>query len=160
MQRLSNNTYALQFEPNQEKMIDRQNYFKENFEKVPNYKAQRKLGILSADQVSQLPVELQREYQYDVLSFYKQIGDETEELMLNYNGKLPTSVKAKVYWENRKEGPKRAEFQKARYLSLYLFSLVLHYLKPQKGDGRKIPPLCSAAGRTRSGRLTNFTRAS
>ena len=121
MQRLSNNTYALQFEPNQEKMIDRQNYFKENFEKVPNYKAQRKLGILSADQVSQLPVELQREYQYDVLSFYKQIGDETEELMLNYNGKLPTSVKAKVYWENRKEGSKRAEFKKARFLSLDLF---------------------------------------
>ena len=152
MQRLANSTYALQFEPNQEKMIERQNYFRENFEHAPNYKAQRVLGVLSTDQVTQLPVELQREYQYDVLSFYKQLNDEGEELMLNYNNKIPTSVKAKVYLENRKAGPKRAEFKKGRFPQHKACAkLTRHHSKPHKGNGRKISSLCSAAGRARSG---------
>ena len=113
MTRLNNNTYALKFEPDQEKQIKRQNHFKEHFDTVPSTFGDRKIKApLSAAELSQLPVEMQRRAKYDQYKYVKDRMDESQETMLNYNEKIPMKVRYKMYWENRPNGPKYQEHKK------------------------------------------------
>ena len=61
---------------------------------------------LSAQELSQLPVEMQRRAKYDQYKYVKDRMDESQEAMLNYNEKIPMKVRYKMYWENRPNGPK------------------------------------------------------
>ena len=61
---------------------------------------------LSAQELSQLPVEMQRRAKYDQYKYVKDQMDESQEAMLNYNEKIPMKVRYKMYWDNRPNGPK------------------------------------------------------
>ena len=99
--------YAVRYEPDQAKQIERVNHFTSQFDQVPNSHGARKLGLLLDDEVARLPVEQRRQARYDMYKHVKSMFDEGNTLMLNYNEKIPLKIKLKMYWEYRKNGPKQ-----------------------------------------------------
>jgi len=107
LERLNKNVYAVRYEPDQEKQIERVNHFNTHFDQVPNSHGARKMGLLLDAELALLPVEQQRQARYDMYKHVKEQFDEANMLMLNYNEKVPLKIKYKMFWANRKNGPKQ-----------------------------------------------------